>query len=423
MKLFARYNRVNITATIFTFLVGSIAFYFVLNYILVRQLDRSLRVEEQEIIEFVNQNHRLPEIHNTRHQWIEILPVSAPIKHPHPFSAEAYNRLEQESESVRSYAFTVTVAEQVYQVTVSQSRTETEELLQLIILITILMIAMIVLANYLINRHLITRLWRPFYSTIDSIREYEVSGHEPLHLPREEISEMDLLNESLNSMTSRIHQDYVSLKTFTENASHEMQTPLAVIRLKTESLLQMAEGKEMMVQQLLAIEDTTVKLARLNQSLLLLTRLGNRQFRPNESVLLSGILENKIKELQDFVSAKQLAFHQDIQEVMLQFHHHLAEILVSNLLNNAIRYTPPGGLIEVVLHHKELSVSNTASGPGLDDTKIFQRFYKGDQSLESTGLGLAIIREICVVAGFSAVYALQDNKHIFTIRFQATGES
>ena len=123
------------------------------------------------------------------------------------------------------------------------------------------MIACILLFNYLINRRLINRIWQPFYHTIDKIRDYQVAAQHPLSLSKEPIDEINLLNESLNSMTQRIHQDYSALRSFTENASHEMQTPLAVIRTKVESLLQDAEGKPQNVQQLLVIEDATLKLS------------------------------------------------------------------------------------------------------------------------------------------------------------------
>lgn len=419
MKLFTKYNRVNISATILTFLLGGVAFYFVLNYVLVRQLDRSLHVEQQEFAEYVAKNNHLPDVPDTRHQWFEVKPATGAIDHPRPFSIDAYNKIENETEPVRRLTFTVDVAGRLYQVTVSESKTETEDLLQLIILITLLMIALIVLANYLVNRKLINNLWRPFYRTIDNIRDYQVSGREPLHLPREEINEMDLLNESVNSMTERIHQDYLSLKSFTENASHEMQTPLAVIHSKTEQLLQLADGKEAMIQQILAIEDTTVKLARLNKSLLLLAKLGNRQFIPDESVNLSEVLRRKIEETADLVNGKQLTLITGISEVVLLFHHHLADILVSNLLTNAIRHTPAGGRIEVTLNQKELVVRNTTAAAPLDGTKIFQRFYKGDQSQESAGvgLGLAIVREICIVSGFSVGYRFEKEMHEFTVWF------
>jgi two-component system sensor histidine kinase QseC len=101
MKLFTKYNRVNITATILTFLVGSIAFYFVLDYVLTRQLDRNLRVEQQEILNYIAKNNRFPEIHSTKHQWIDVSPAKDSIADTEPYSTEALNQHENEKEPIR----------------------------------------------------------------------------------------------------------------------------------------------------------------------------------------------------------------------------------------------------------------------------------------------------------------------------------
>ncbi len=296
MKLFARYNRYNIALTIFIFLAGSIAFYFVLQYVLLRQLDETLRGEQQEIVANVTAQGKLPEIQNTKTQWITITPVTDSLQKSSIVSQSQFNGKEKENESVRQLSFTVSAGSQWYLIRVNKSETETEDLLQLIILVTIGMIALILLANYLLNRKIAGRIWQPFYNTLYQISNYQVNNQQPLQLPREPTEEIDQLNESLNRMTERIHRDYHSLKTFTENASHEIQTPLAIISSKIEALLQDMEGSQKNMQQLLVMEDAARKLSRLHQSLLLLTKLENRQFPVVHSIELSTILLDKLKE-------------------------------------------------------------------------------------------------------------------------------
>jgi signal transduction histidine kinase len=398
--------------------IGSIAFYFVLQYVLIRQLDETLRSEQQEVIEYVTLHNQLPEIQNTKHQWIIIEKINAAIEKTHPVRVWQKNSREDEMESVRLLVFSVKAADQLYKVSVYKSENETEDLLKLIILVTVAMIGLILLFNYLINRRLIHRIWQPFYHTIEKIRDYQVAAQHPLSLSKEPIDEINLLNESLNSMTQRIHQDYSALRSFTENASHEMQTPLAVIRSKVESLLQDAEGKQQSVQQLLVIEDATLKLSRLHQSLLLLTKLGNRQFVLNEPVNLTETLELKLKEREELFASKELKVVSSLEPVTLPFHQHLAEIMVSNLLNNVIRYTPNAGEVTIRLNHASLSVSNKAINGPLQHDKVFERFYKAENTQEGTGLGLAIIKEICNSAGFRITYGYMDQKHEFTIYFK-----
>ncbi len=259
---------------------------------------------------------------------------------------------------------------------------------------------MILLSNYLINRKLVTALWKPFYTTISTIKDYKLSQKKTLQLPREKIDEIDLLNISLNSMTERINQDYHALKTFTENASHEMQTPLAVIRSKVESLLQLSEGKEEMAHQLMTIEDATLKLSRLHQSLLLLTKLENKQFELREPVNLTAILHTKLEERESLITTRSLIISFSAEEVHLSFHQHLAEIMINNLLNNVIRYTPQHGTVNISLCRESLTIKNYGADGPLDNEKLFQRFYKEEPSTESTGLGLAIVKEIMFVGWF-----------------------
>lgn len=417
MKLFARYNRINITATILIFVFGSIAFYFVLQYVLVRQLDETLRGEQQEIVEFVKLHNQLPDIQNTKHQWITLQPTMFMQGRSRAKSILVYNKREDEQEWIRQLNFTVNTSTGMYSITVNKSETETEELLKGIILVTIGMIGVILLFNYLINRKMVTRLWQPFYNTIASIKEYHISSQQPLQLAKEPIDEINLLNESLNQMTHRIHRDFHALRSFTENASHEMQTPLAVIRSKVDTLLQETEGRKETIQQLLSIEDATHRLSKLHQSLLLLTRLENCQFLFDEPVDLENIIETKSEERKELLQAKNLSLQLNSVPVTLNFHPHLAEMLITNLMNNAIRYTPEGGSILIQLTTRQLTISNTAIGETLDTTRLFERFYKTDPASEGTGLGLAIIKQICNAAGFTIAYQLTNGKHQFTIQF------
>lgn len=418
MKLFTKYNRINISATIFIFLAGSVAFYFVLDYVLIRQLDGSLRSEQQEITEYIQLHQQLPEIQNTKEQWILVTRTNQSLSKSISKSIPIYNKAEEEQEYIRQLLFTVTIQKQNYLVTVNKSETETKELLKLIILVTLSMVAMILLFNYLINRRLISSIWQPFYNTINSIKDY-AANQQSLTLSKEPIDEINLLNESLNSMTDRIHKDFYALRSFTENASHEMQTPLAIIRSKVESLYQFAEGKEQMMQQLLSIEDACLKLSKLHQSLLLLTKLENKQFILNEVISLVNILEQKCAERKELFESKNIKLEISSINFEMNFHRHLAEILITNLLNNAIRYTAPGGTISITVNPQSLSCSNTASIGTLDTEKVFSRFYKASNSDLGTGLGLSIIKEICNAAGFFIAYHFENNTHHFTIDFRA----
>jgi signal transduction histidine kinase len=398
------------------FLLGSIFFFFILQYILLSQLDETLLSEKQEIVNYVSTHNELPEIVNTNQQWSYYEPTSEPIAHP-SFKSVIYTSDDFDKEPIRQLLFSIKAGDSFYNITINKSRKETQALLKIIIIATVAMIAIIMVINFIINRRILSTLWNPFYKTIERIRTYRLSDKQTLQLKKESIDEFASLNESLNEMSERIYNDYETLKRFTENASHEMQTPLAVIRYKTDMLMQSVEWKEKEIQQLQQIEDATQRLAKLHQSLLLLTKLENRQFLPNEEVDLTNIVQQKIKEREDVLEAKKIILHTNLQQVKLSFHQHLAEILVSNLLNNAIRHTSINGEMDVELSKKLFSVSNTALHGELDKSKIFQRFYKATDAAEGTGLGLAIVKEICAIANADIKYQYQNNKHQFSIQF------
>lgn len=416
MKLFTKYNRVNIAASILVFLVGCVAFYLVLHYILVKQLDVSLRSERNEIRQYVKEHNQLPEIENTREQQIDYAETQEAI------STVTYESKQVEKGNdddwVRQLSFGIAAGGKNYKITVSKSEVETEDLLKLILLIAAGMIALILLAGYIINRLIIQSIWKPFYSTINTVKQYKVSGQESLQLPGDQVSEFNLLNESLNNMTDRVQQDYQVLKEFSSNAAHEMQTPLAVIRNHTEALMQDEKFIQQHSKAITTIEQSVQRLTRLNQALLLLTKIENRQFILNEEVRFDILVSQKLAELSELISAEKLGSNIELEPVTIHFHQYLAEVLIGNLLTNAIRYNKANGCIQIHLDNKSFTISNSSELPALDKQKLYKRFYRHPGTkADGNGLGLSIVKQVCDLAGYGLEYEYLEDKHVFSIRF------
>lgn len=418
MKLFTKYNRVNITATVATFVIGAVGFYFLLSFVLNGQLDDTLRSEEQEVREYVTAYGKLPPFQDTRQQWITASLVAGDEGHGRFDTYTKYITRAHEDKWIRRLSFTIRVGQDWYRVEVNRSEAETEDLLNLIIILILGMIGLILAFNYFVNRRLVNKLWQPFYDTVDGIKKYYMTFEKPMQLPPAEIDEINVLNESLNEMTARIYREYQALKAFTENASHEMQTPLAVIRGKLELLLQSESLREQELKYLSYIEEASQKLARLHQSLLLLTKIENRQFNKNENVDLEALLYHKSSELSELFVSKQLNVEARLRPMSISMNPHLSEILVGNLLANALRYTPDKGNIFITLDENHLSVSNTAVNGSLDKEKVFRRFYKASDGQDGTGLGLAIIKEIATLEQFDIDYRFSKDMHVFTVYFK-----
>lgn len=418
MKLFTRYNRVNVMATVATFIIGAVGFYFLLSFVLNGQLDDTLRSEQQEVVEYVATYHKLPPFQDTRQQWITYSAVTNDSVKNEFDTYSKYIPRAHENKWIRRLTFTIRVENGWYRIEVNRSEAETEDLLNLIIMLTLGMIGLILVFNFFINRLLVNKLWQPFYDTIGGIKKYYMTFDKPMQLPKENIDEINVLNESLNEMTARIYREYQALKSFTENASHEMQTPLAVIRGKLELLLQSDSLGELELKHLSSIEEAAQKLARLHQSLLLLTKIENRQFNKNEKVDLEALVRKRTGELMELFLTKQLSVETNLSPASVSMNPHLSDILVGNLLTNALRYTPNHGTVLITLDESHLAVSNTATGESLDREKVFRRFYKATDGQEGTGLGLAIIKEIAALEQFDTDYRFAKGMHVFTVYFK-----
>ena len=418
MKLFTKYNRINVVASILIFFIGCLAFYIVLNYVLIRQLDKTLRSEKSEILQHVKEHNELPEILNTNEQRIEFSPTKVLNTKVKYFSIKIWDTREKEKEWKRTLVFPVEVSGKNYIAIVTKSQVETEELLSLIIGLAVGMIALIIAANYFINKIVLRKLWQPFYVTINRIGNYQLSKQQTSPLPVTAIDEFNLLNDNFNNMTKKIEHEYETLKEFTGNAAHEMQTPLAVIANNAEALMQDEFVLKNHHQTIAIIEQSVNRLSRLNQSLLLLTKIENQRFALNETVQWDELVQQKVDELQELITSQGMQILLDLKPVATQFNHHLADIVINNLINNAIRYNLVNGSITISLKNNQFIIANMSDLPALDAKKIGTRFYRHPATkLDGNGLGLSIVKQICTVGGYEVAYYFKEERHYLSINF------
>jgi signal transduction histidine kinase len=411
--------------------LGSAGYFFAVRLVLLHQLDNTLRIEEAEIMDNVQHHDRLPQPANYRDQQIAYIPAQAQVARI--FRNTTCGELQVETRGVvgggtrrgrnprhpfRELLFPVKVGGQLYTVSVAQSEEETEDLLMLIMLITLGMILLLLGMLLLANRLLLRRIWQPFYQTLGGIREFNLSSRQTLPPVKTEIDEFRQLDEATRQMTRKILNDYEVLKSFADNASHEMQTPLAIINSKLDLMIQDSNVGEKHHWPVQAMYDAIGRLRQLNQSLLLLTKIENNQFEQVGSVDLAGLIQEKLVQLEDPIRDRRLAVRTDLARLELPVNGDLADILLNNLLTNAIRHNFNGGEVDIRLGERSLSISNSGPAPGFDPATIFDRFVKGSHS-GGTGLGLAIVRQICDNYRFPVSYNYEDQLHTIAIEFTA----
>ncbi|MDB5247868.1 MAG: sensor histidine kinase [Segetibacter sp.] len=414
MKLLNKYSRVHIITACIVLLISSIAYYFIIRTILIKQIDKDLKVEEQEIVDFIKANAALPHASDYKHQQIrfEVLKEYRPFRETS--NTIEFDVKEKDSEPYRRLSFPVQVKGVSYKASVYKSQVETEDLLRLIMITTAIIFIVLSTLMFLINRLVLGKLWQPFFNTLSELKNFDLNKKQHLQLSSSSIEEFEELNRSVLQMTEKVSSEYETLKTFTDNASHEMQTPLAIIRSKLDLLIQ--SSSENQVDQLQAIYDATGRLTKLNQTLLLLTKIDNKQYQKPELINLKTLLENKFSQFDELIKGKNITLTSDVKEISVTINRDLIEILLNNLLNNAVRHNFDGGTIHCHLTSRNLSITNTGPLITFDKASIFNRFQKSNHS-DGSGLGLAVVKQICDVSGLSIDYHYNNNKHTFTLMF------
>ncbi|KQM77012.1 histidine kinase [Pedobacter sp. Leaf216] len=414
MKLATRYNRVNIITSIIVLIITGIIYYLVIHLILTNKLDKDLAVEENEIRQYTNTYKKLPLPASYLDQQVAYSKPKGDTTDVREFNFTTYfNAKEKEYEPGRSLITTVNLDGKTVIVTITKSRVESEDLVRIILLITIGITVLLLFSLLLINRLVLNRLWKPFYVVLNRMKAFEVARMDDIIEEPTRIDEFNELNKSVNAMARKVKQDYKELKSFTDNASHEMMTPLAVINSKLDSLLQTESFTEQQGALLQDIYQATGRLSRLHQSLLLLARIENNLIADLQEIDLKEMIEAKIRQFHELFGRDGLIVTLNLTERKVTMSRYLADILLNNIFSNALRHNINGGRIEVELTQEIFTVSNTGKTLNIQN-RMFDRFSKSTES-EGMGLGLAISKQICNLYGFDIEYSHKENLHIFSI--------
>ncbi len=258
-----------------------------------------------------------------------------------------------------------------------------------------------------------------FYRALSGLKHFDLHKGERISFQRSEIEEFNTLNVELSKLTDKVARDYQNLREFTENMSHETQTPLAIIRSKLELLVQSEKLDSEQLGHIKSALDSVNRLSKMNKSLILLTRIENDQYNIAEALNLSQLIRRHLDKFDLFISSRELKLKLNLDEnVSVQINPNLADILLSNLLSNAIKYNKIHGELNIELTPNQLKISNSGAPLTIQGDQIFDRFKKGDQP-DSVGLGLAIVKKVCDHCSCDIHYTYEGERHVFTIDFPA----
>src|SRR5690606_24595093 len=237
------------------------------------------------------------------------------------------------------------------------------------------------------------KLWNPFFKNLEQMKKFSLSSNEEIQLVDSDVLEFSELKDEILLLTSKVKNDYENLKQFTENVSHEMQTPLAIIQAKIDNIINEHDINDKQFEQISSIQKDIQRLKHLNQRVTILTKIDNNQFVKVENVNITKLLEEKIENFKE-LEINYISLNSK-NDLIASMDIYLADILINNLISNAIKHNFEEKGISITTENKTLVISNYGQNELLHPEKLFLRFYREVNSVQSSGLGLAILKKIC----------------------------
>lgn len=283
----------------------------------------------------------------------------------------------------------------------------------------LLIFIVISLSLFITMRFITKRLWHPFDDTLLKAERFNLAQNDiPSFMPTD-IREFERLNRSLAKLMEKDRETFRIQKEFSENASHELQTPLAVIRGKLDLLMQEKMNKRQM-RLVTDMYGLTMHMSHLNKNLLLLAKIDNAQYTMQKEVDVANMISTSLPMYDVLLHGNSIKVEDRRINPYPLLHANpvLLECLIKNLIVNAIRHSVAKEDISIIIEDKQLTVSNRAIDDiPLDKSTLFRRFRTGDIKKTGNGLGLAIVKAVCDFHGWTVEYGFKENRHCFVVSF------
>lgn len=426
-KLLNRPLKVFVIYALIILAISIPVYAWVVDYIWVNELDENNWLTLQHTKEKLrNQHFEKEELEIVNRLWGQVQPgISiSPAGQKQVFQDSIYQVIrpneydtdngEDRFRGLKSYA---EIGGKPYFITIETNVEESDETFMAITLVTAGFLVILVLGFIVLNRRISKSSWQPFYQTLLNLRAFDLSRSKGLELEDTNIREFKELNDSLQKLVERNLAVYQQQKAFTENASHELQTPIALLKSKLDLLLQEKKIGPEISEIISGIEAPLSRLSRINKNLLLLAKVENQQFAEQEDIDVKAAMAFCISLFEDYANNKQIRIYNEIHEsYILQANPFLLETLLNNLFSNAIRHNVENGSIILKLENGILSLHNSGT-TALNEDSLFKRFASSTENKISSGLGLAIVKEVARQYGWQVSYSFESNHHIFSINF------
>lgn len=415
MKLSQKTKRTYIIYSLIIFIVSSITIYFTLKRIITEKQDERLEFYKDLIARKIKYENPLPifEVDD----YISKNPVKDTLYYKDTLFYMIVNGVEKH-EKYRQLTSIENLPGKTVKIITRDSLVKNQDFILIITVSVAIVIFLLMITVYFVNTIIMRNVWHPFNENLEILKNFSLENSQPIHLQETNIDEFQELNQSLVKLTEKINSDYSNLKEFTENASHEMQTPLAIMQSKAEMLMQSENLSRSQLQQIKAIYLAGQRLSKLNKTLLLLAKIDNQQYKNKETIDINEAVERQLELFEDFFENKKLKINKkSTLNTKIEVNPLLFDMVLSNLISNAIKHNIEHGNIDILTTDLFISISNSGIPPKLNSTTLFERFKKESSSSNSFGLGLAIVKKVCDNYYWKINHSFIENQHNITIYF------
>jgi len=417
MRLLTKTSLYIVTLSLFLFFIMGIVFFQVLKNMSLSDLDKELKamselVDAQGRDDPSDMPSRIPGIDS-----LSILPASSGIKSERQVGDTLmYDYRNQQYRTYRFIHYFREYQGKSMEIKLYKSTTPADQLVEQVTLMMTIMVLLFIASIFVLNRFIFANLWKDFFHAMEKLKEFD-TVKEPLVLGEPDIDEFRELFRVLERMTKRLSEDYRELREYTDHTTHELQTPLAVIKTKTELLMQSEHLGPEEMQLIHAINESTDHLSRLNSTLAMITRIENRQYPSREKINLSQLVDHHLEMMQELMALRGIRVNRRYldPEKVVEMDTGLANVLIINLLKNAIVHNADQGEINVEINSKGMVIRNDGQPFNFDEKKLFRRFTRNVKLSGSLGLGLSLVKKICDTYGFSISYQFENKQHTFTL--------
>ena len=328
-----------------------------------------------------------------------------------------YMQNEKDYEPVRLLETVFKKGDEFYKLKIITSMVEEDDLIEDLLFSLVLLYVGLILSIVLLNNLILKKIWNPFYGLLQQLKNFRLEKDQKINTVSSNIEEFNLLNTRIEQMLEKSVSSYNSQKQFIENAAHELQTPLAISINKLELLVENEDLNNQQIELVASVLNNLEGLTRMNNSLLLLSKIENQQFPDEQEVIFNDLIEELKQDYEDLADHKNIKINIESTSVLKHtMNRGLAKILLSNLLKNAIVHGQKQSNIEILISENSFRISNSSNQASLDPEKVFSRFQKNAGSKNSNGIGLAIAKTIAKKYNFQLKYFYTE-KHNFQLNF------